>query len=522
MKKIITLSIFTTLSAMSANAQAAFTVLDENDCSAMIMDVGHFFNNPTTSSPGYEVPSGSGRHSIYSASMWFGGKDVNGQLKLAAQQFFPEQDFWPGALTADGAAELPATNPLLQTLWAVTKNEINDHILNYQNAGYVIPNDIALWPAHGDVALGQAFNLAPFVDVDNDGVYDPTVGDYPCIKGDKAVYTIINDKGNIHDSGGDPIGIEIHYMFYQYSSVPGLNEITFLDAHVINRGTQTLNDFSTSFFADGDLGGAMDDFVGCDSTRNLMFTYNADGFDENSNGSLGYDSLPPAVGVVCLSHDISSTGYYSNGGLASPITAVGHYNLMRGKATDGSDLLDNNGQPTTFVFPGDPNDSNQWSEVNSLGFPASVPGDRRMLMSVDLGTLNAFQEYEMSFAVVFAEGTDNLQSVDELYQVTDFVQDYYDNTMLADCYGSNVGVDELNAESISLYPNPSNGNFTLDFSEFVENMTITMNDMSGRVVYKQENMSGQKLELVTNVLPGVYIVKVASGRGDVTLRVVVE
>ena len=93
MKKIITLSIFTTLSAMSANAQAAFTVLDENDCSAMIMDVGHFFNNPTTSSPGYEVPSGSGRHSIYSASMWFGGKDVNGQLKLAAQQFFPEQDF---------------------------------------------------------------------------------------------------------------------------------------------------------------------------------------------------------------------------------------------------------------------------------------------------------------------------------------------------------------------------------------------------------------------------------------------
>ena len=531
MKKLITLSIFAALNAMSANSQAAFTVLDENDCSAMIMDVGHFFNNPTTSSPGYEVPAGSGKHSIYSASMWFGGKDVNGQLKLAAQQFYPEQDFWPGALTV-GDAVIVTPNPLGQTLWTVSKNEINDHINNYLSPGYTIPADIQNWPAHGDTTgsvnvggqnyYAQSYNLAPFVDVDNDGDYNPSAGDYPCIKGDKAVYTIINDKGNIHSSGGDPIGIEIHYMFYQYSSVPGLEEITFLDAHVINRGTQTLNDFSTSFFADGDLGGATDDFVGCDSTRNLMFTYNADGFDETSNGNLGYDSLPPAVGVVCLSHDISSTGYYSNGGLAAPNTATGYYNLMRGKATDGSDLLDNNGLPTTFVFPGDPNDSNQWSEVNSLGFPASVPGDRRMLMSVDFGTILPFEEYDMTFAVVFAEGTDNLQSVAELYQVTDFVQDYYDNTMLADCYGSNVGVDELDVESITLYPNPSNGNFTLNFSEFVENMTITMNDMSGRVVYKQENMSGQKLELVTNVLPGVYIVKVTSGRGDVTLRVVVE
>lgn len=520
MTRTTTLSIIASIWSLSAFAQYASTSLDENNSAAEITDIGYLFSHLGTSTAGYEIPAGSGKNSLFSASMWFGGQDINGQYKLAAQQYFPARDFQPGVLSI-GAA-IPAPTAMSQTIWTVSKDEILNHILNYQNSGYVIPNDILEWPAHGDVSNSQAYNLAPFVDVDNDDIYNPQNGDYPCIKGDKAVYTIINDKYFPHSSQGDLIGLEIHYMLYQFSSVTELNDVTFIDAKVINRSTNTLFDYSTSFFADGDLGGATDDFAGCDSTRNLMFTYNGDSYDESSNGNLGYDSLPPAIGVVCLSHEVNSIGYYSNGSAASPNTAVDYYHLMKGKAINGSDLLDNNGQTTTFMFPGDPNDLSQWSEVNSLGFPSSIPGDRRMLMSIEKPQLDPFEEYVMTFAVVYGQGTDNLQSVEELYQVTDDVQEYYDNVMTTDCFASNVGIDDLSLTSSLVYPNPSNGSFVVDFGESLEDVTLTMIDMSGRVVLAEANLSGHVTAVVTNVNPGVYLLRVTSGRGGFTQRIIIE
>ena len=80
----------------------------------------------------------------------------------------------------------------------MTAVEINNHILNYQSPGYIIPNDILNWPAHGDTTLGNSLGMlpyiAPFIDVDNDDIYNPSQGDYPCIKGDEAVYIVMNDK----------------------------------------------------------------------------------------------------------------------------------------------------------------------------------------------------------------------------------------------------------------------------------------------------------------------------------------
>ena len=45
----------------------------------------------------------------------------------------------------------------------------------------------------GDTSLGQAPYLAPFVDVDYDGLYNPALGDYPDVMGDQAIFFIFND-----------------------------------------------------------------------------------------------------------------------------------------------------------------------------------------------------------------------------------------------------------------------------------------------------------------------------------------
>lgn len=47
----------------------------------------------------YEVPVGSGHTSMFSAGLWIGGRDANGQLKLAAVRFRQVgDDYWTGPL----------------------------------------------------------------------------------------------------------------------------------------------------------------------------------------------------------------------------------------------------------------------------------------------------------------------------------------------------------------------------------------------------------------------------------------
>ena len=279
--------------------------------SANLSDIGFFFNNLSNSMQGYEVPKGNGTHSIYSSSFWMGGTDANGQYKIAAQQFYGGgQDFWAGPLEENTANPI-VPNPYNQTMWAVEKSTIDNHILNFQNFGYIVPSEIANWPAHGDTTVGMGYYMAPFVDVNFDGEYVPADGDYPCIKGDEAVYMILNDRGGVHGSGGDPLGVELRVMFYQFSSVTELNNTTFIELKIVNRGTQTLFDFHTSFFMDADIGYAQDDYFGSDSTRNLMFTYNGDAFDEDGNGSFGYGALAPALGVVSLNNNTNSSSLSS-------------------------------------------------------------------------------------------------------------------------------------------------------------------------------------------------------------------
>src|SRR5690554_7481868 len=73
--------------------------MEFNDVRALVEAGGALWQNRQTSSASYEVPLGSGSHVLYSGSIWMGGNDVNGQLKLAAVLFRRGNDFWTGPLS---------------------------------------------------------------------------------------------------------------------------------------------------------------------------------------------------------------------------------------------------------------------------------------------------------------------------------------------------------------------------------------------------------------------------------------
>jgi hypothetical protein len=290
----------------------------------------------TQSSPKYEIPVGSGTHSLFAGSLWIGGLDENDQLKLAATYFGQSgQDFWPGPLTVEGGSAALTTADIchqydqfftitkeivreFRQWWQCTQDPNCDESINYP--AYQIPDIILNWPAHGPSG-GYAYNLAPWWDNDNDGNYNPNNGDFPyyefpedgitsdplCTRprgqsqrlfGDKTIWWVFNDKGNIHtETGGEAIGLEIRAQTFAFSTGDAINNMSFYNYEIINRSTTSLHDTYFGIWTDVDLGGATDDFTGCDVERGLGYVYNGDDYDEDSQYGLGYHSQPPAIGL---------------------------------------------------------------------------------------------------------------------------------------------------------------------------------------------------------------------------------
>lgn len=274
----------------------------------------------------YEVPAGSGVSSMFAGSLWLGGVSESQQLHCATQTFANEFDFYPGPLSLGDASTSQLVCAAYDDIHHVTRQEVVCHRAFHQAQlngttdlyfpdGYATPSSILNWPAHGDVALGQDYWLAPFVDFNGNGLYDPENGDYPrfaendeasCdapfadeLHGDESLFWIFNDKGNAHySSQGEPLGVEIHAQAWGWqSNVEALNNTTFYTYKIINRSTNNYEDFRVGWWSDSDVGTATDDYVGCDVSRGMGYSFNGDANDEPSSSSAGYGVNPPAIGI---------------------------------------------------------------------------------------------------------------------------------------------------------------------------------------------------------------------------------
>ena len=80
--------------------------MEYNNVRALIETGGSLWQDRANSSASYVVPAEGEVSVLYAGSLWLGGLSPDQQLKLAAIRFRTEgNDFWPGPLTVDGAAE---------------------------------------------------------------------------------------------------------------------------------------------------------------------------------------------------------------------------------------------------------------------------------------------------------------------------------------------------------------------------------------------------------------------------------
>lgn len=404
----------------SCKAAEASIDLDINNVRARLMTGGDMWWDNGTSEARYEIPKGSRKNSLFAGSVWIGGRDEQKQLKVAAQTYRQTgNDYWPGPL--DEQAEITEADcSEWDRFWKVNRETITKfRALASPDAAEGDPEfeSIIQWPAAGNtksvgrngttLTLRDGVDYAPFIDVNNDKKYNPIDGDYPDILGDQFIWWVYNDKGNIkQQSKTEGIGIEVQASAFAYSTKDFLNDATFYNFRVINRGNLTLDSTYIATWTDADLGYYQDDYIGCDTSRGLGILYQGTSVDGQGQVN-SYGDRVPMVGVdffkgptsrqniggTIVSTQLGMTAftYYNNDNsvVGNPNNGIEIYNYMTGSIRNGQRFSNDfkgpntpskaygEGPLTPFVYYGDPASRSEWSEC-ACGNPV---GDRRFVHS---------------------------------------------------------------------------------------------------------------------------------------------
>lgn len=408
------------------------TVMELNNVRMTILTSGDMWWDLTSAK--YEVPKNSKSYACFAGSLWFGGYVGGTSLKVSAMTYRQTGiDFWPGPL--DNNANVDATTcTKYDKHFRFNRKDVDALYADYHDNGVLdnaIPGWIKDYPGNAPTIdpAQNFYYLAPFYDADGSMDYDPAQGDYPMYNvtgaptpagqckqrlfGDETLFWVFNDKGNIHtETTAQQIGVEIRAQAFQFATSDELNDMSFYNFEIINRGTYKLDSTYFAVWVDADLGNYADDYIGCDVGRGLGYIYNGDNYDDDADGNIGYHDKLPAFGcdffqgpnadtndlvdndrdgcvdctnmydangiligtvddnvqpeqiIMARFNYYNNTGNSQNGNPTTTGNGSQFYNLMRGRWENGSLMTyGSNGLQTStpackFMYPGDTDPTN--------------------------------------------------------------------------------------------------------------------------------------------------------------------
>lgn len=454
--------------------------LDINNIIAPINSSGILFTDPSFVKK-IEIKNGEANIDFSLSSIWIGGYDAGGNIHVAAQTYQQiGDDFWSGPLY-EATGETDATTASnWNKVWKINKTTIDSF---KQGLFSSVPNSILNWPGNGD--LGQAQTLAPFYDYNLDGNYVPQDGDYPWIKGDQAIFFIINDSRTHDETGGLPLNVEIHIMAYAFncSEDSALDNTVFVNYRVYNRSiTYNYYDLFLGAFTDLEINPAVN-LVGTDTTDKYCYFY----------------SKKEAFGTYFLDKKITSSKYYNNNSdpiTGNPQTHLEYYDYM----------LPTNG----YAFVGDP-----YTQTGELDYN---DWDERTIISNGSNTLNKGDVLEFDVAYTFAKDylDTNYNSTNILRQRVQDIQSYYNNN-LTPCGEQFTGIanKQIDKNQYTIFPNPSSDIINFKSDKPQSNIKYEIFNLLGKTELK--GVTTKEIN-IKQLAQGVYILKLNEGEKEFTLK----
>jgi len=85
---------------------------------------------------------------------------------------------------------------------------------------------------------------------------------------------------------------------------------------------------------------------------------------------------------------------------------------------------------------------------------------------------------------------------------------------------NNVGIANVGFGNISIYPNPTNGLFTIDMGSHSEAVNYTVTSVDGRIITQKSNVTDNKITIdLGNESKGVYLLKLHNHKSSSVLRI---
>lgn len=453
--------------------------------------------------------------SLYAGAVWLGGFDGS-DLKIACQQYGSNNgdvDFWPGPLDGMGttSADVCAN---WDRHFRVTGEEITEHIANLDRVGYSdedIPEGVKFYPGRGNEYFVDRYGfelptaaqgLGAFFDANGNGEYEPLEGDYPKIdiRGcpddnpiypDELISWFYNDAGNEHgETGGSQIRMEVQVQAFGFVTNDELNNMTFQRYKLINRAISAIDSCYFAMWVDPDLGCSTDDYIGCDTSRSLMYVYNADAFDGQTGcscpgGVETYCDEIPMVGVdyfrgptapkvfasdgtlitpppgidadTTIELGMSSFTYYNNGGETpppppgtdDPDNLNEYYNYLSGRWRDGTPFTADgdgynpgNTNVINYAFPDAPDLTNGFSMAQA----GLAERDRRTVQASGPFRLESGSVNELIVGMPWVPSVSHpAPAISKLIIADDLAQALFDN-----CFEKNDGPDAPDVDWLEL------------------------------------------------------------------------
>ncbi|MDP2209613.1 MAG: T9SS type A sorting domain-containing protein [Bacteroidota bacterium] len=428
-------------------------LLDVNNIAAWFRNDGEFYSDHSMG-PGFEWPKGSGIHAIFSSALWIGAKvfepGVSESIRVATGGHFGSE-YRPGKINSLTGLPDDYTKPEYK-IYRVQPNLDTPH----SNPDYLN------WP------IEQG---APWIDIDKDGKWDPKV-DKPGIKfpagatfPDMMLYYVYNDADSLAHSWiwgrTRPLGAEIRKTAWAYTSLP---DVQFLRFEIHNKSKYNWNDAYIGIWSDPDMGNPFDDYAGCDigvdlrgKRHDLGYCYNGD----DDDNPYGYGDKPPAVGFKLMQGPIIQSNSVATAfSFGSEITGLKNlemssfnficnpsnivsfyscnypsgeygdgpyyqvtYNYLQGLLWSGRPWIDKYGQETKYVFSGDP-----VTDVGWINKDYTDSNDVRMFVNVGPFNMSPGDSQDVIFASLIAQGSDRLNSITKLRELSTNIRYAYDNS----------------------------------------------------------------------------------------------
>lgn len=493
--------------ALAQSADTAYNAhdfLDINNLRARVNALGDMWWDPASTTVACEYPAGSGKNIAATGAIWMSAYDAGGGLRVAAQTYRQNGlDFWTGP-TQTIFSEAEGTK--WGRIWKVNKADINLFLSLPTHTLENTPASILEWPAYGNpyakgaegVPLTVFSDMAPFVDVDEDGSYNPLMGDYPAIKGDQMLWNVYTDGVDNHtESGGTPLKVTIRQSSYAYDASGTLGNILFYEYDITNQSNTSYDSFRLAFLADMDLGDAFNDYVGFDSARRMGIVFNGTSTDPVYGTEIpaaaiaileapgDAPGMPVPVSFAMYNNDFSVTG--------SPETPADYNHYIRGRNKAGEYLNYDSTYQINWSVPG-----GSTYECDS----ATLPNDRRFLISTGDTTFAAGATHKYVFALVVAPNAGGCPAVD-LTGIADAV----DTAITVHDAPTGIAMAPAPA-SIKLYPNPATQEINFSMDQPLQRVAaINTLGQSIDLPYRQEN--GRIVAHVSQLPAGVYTLSVS-------------